>query len=55
MNKQALVDYLIGLQADMESKFDKDICENWSLEGFLEHIEDCINDINDEIDSDEEE
>ena len=51
MDKQALVDYLRGLQADMESRFSKDVCENWSLEGFLEHIDNCIGDITNEIDA----
>ena len=52
--KQALVDYLIGLQSDMESRFPKDVCENWSLEGFLEHLDACIGDIEAEISADEE-
>jgi hypothetical protein len=52
--KKALVDYLIGLQADIESKFDNTVCENWSLDGFIDHIDNCICDIVNEIDSDEE-
>ena len=52
--KQALVEYLMKLQADMNSKFDHTVCDNWSLDGFLEHIDECIDDINCEIDEDEE-
>jgi hypothetical protein len=52
--KKALVDYLIGLQADIESKFDNTVCENWSLDGFIEDIDQCICDIIYEIESDEE-
>jgi len=52
--KLALVEYLIGLQADMESKFDNSVCENWSLDGFLEFIDECICDIEYEIDDIEE-
>jgi len=47
--KKALVDYLIGLQADIESKFDNTVCENWSLDGFIGHIDNCIADIVNEI------
>jgi hypothetical protein len=50
----ALADYLIGLQSDMESKFGSDVCENWSLDGFLEHIDECISDISEEIEDDTE-
>ena len=52
--KKALVDYLIGLQADIESKFDNTVCENWSLDGFIDHIDNCIADIVNEIESEEE-
>ena len=52
--KLALVEYLIGLQADIETKFDNSVCDNWSLTGFLEHIDECISDINCEIEADEE-
>ena len=48
----ALEDYLIGLQIDMQTKFGSDICENWSLDGFLEHIDNCIYDISEEIEDD---
>jgi hypothetical protein len=48
----ALVDYLIGIQSDIESKFGSDVCENWSLDGFLEHIDECISDISEEIEDD---
>ena len=54
MNKQELVDYLISLQADMQSKFSNDVCENWSLNGFLEDLDNCISDISEEIDEDED-
>jgi len=54
MNKQDLVDYLIALRADMELKFDNDICDTWYFDGFLEHIADCIGDITNEIEADEE-
>jgi hypothetical protein len=50
----ALANYLIGIQNDMESKFGSDVCENWSLEGFLEYIDECISDISDEIEDDTE-
>ena len=54
MNKQALVDYLISLQADMESRFNNDICDTWYFDGFMEHIDNCIGDIMNEIEADEE-
>ena len=54
MDKMDLVTYLRELQADMQLKFKNDVCDNWSLDGFLEHIDECIGDIECEIQADEE-
>ena len=52
--KQALVEYLTELQADIKLKFNYDVCDNFSLDGFLEHIDELVGEINCEIAADEE-
>jgi hypothetical protein len=48
MTKAKLVKELKAIQTKLSNKFNEDVCENWSLEGFLEHIDDCICDIEEE-------
>jgi hypothetical protein len=49
MTKAKLVKELKAMQLKLSNKFNEDVCENWSLEGFLEHIDNCIVDIEEEI------
>ena len=48
MTKAKLVGELIAIQIKLSNEFSEDVCENWSLEGFLEHIDNCICDIEEE-------
>ena len=48
MTKVELVKELKAIQTKLSNKFNEDVCENWSLEGFLEHIDECICDIEEE-------
>ena len=54
MTKQKLVKYLIKVQKDLQLKFEEDVCENWSLEGFLEFLEECITEIQEESEDEED-
>jgi hypothetical protein len=53
MTKAKLVKELKAIQTKLSNKFGEDICENWSLEGFLEHIDECIFDIEEEIEEED--
>ena len=54
MTKAKLVKELKAIQTKLSNKFDEDVCENWSLEGFLEHIDECICEIEEEIDAEDD-
>ena len=38
----------------IEMCIEDDVCENWSVDGFLEHLENAILEINEEIYNDED-
>ena len=48
--KQELVELLKEFQSKLETCFDNDVCDAWSLDGFVEHIEESILDIESEDD-----
>jgi len=51
--KEKLADLLVEFQCKLES-FEDDVCENWSVDGFKEHLENCILEINEEINYDDD-
>ena len=50
-DKRELINYLTEVNNDLCSKFDLGICKDFRLDFFLLHIEECITDIEDEIDA----
>tara|TARA_R110000751_G_scaffold94798_5_gene185079 strand:- start:3429 stop:3602 length:174 start_codon:yes stop_codon:yes gene_type:complete len=50
--KEKLADLLVEFELQLRS-FKDDVCENWSVDGFLEHLENAILEINEEISNDE--
>ena len=54
MKKRELVECLKRFHDEIRDKFDADVCEGWMLEGFLDDIRADIFDIENEIESEEE-
>ena len=50
-DKRELINYLTDVNNDLVNKFDLGICKDFRLDFFLLHIEECITDIEDEIDA----
>jgi len=48
--RKNLVAAIAAFQVELKNNFTDAVCENWSLESFLESLDDCICDIESEND-----
>ncbi len=51
--RKNLVAAIAAFQVELKNNFTDAVCENWSLESFLESLDDCICDIESENDDEE--